>query len=363
MDWLSLGGALLGGLSSGNSQQSTTADRSPWGPAQGWLTGNLGLGQSLQNSYMSNPLSQLQANAYGNSFATTGLGRNIAGRMLPQLSSTTFFDRTNPLGRPTPFSFVGGDMGGAGTAQNGSLGLGGVMPTGYGPTVNSSGNGVAAIPTMANRYGSDGSHAESGPSWYSTTTPEERMAFFQEHPTLGSITGFLNENIASAPYIGGMIDKNLAAQYAAEARGTYSPNAKMSLSDQYSQYGAGRAAAEAAQAADYYSGIPSVERTQTSPAEVASMISSESYGGGGASTGVSAESAANGPGDGTAADYAKGGVVKKRGLVGPDPKGPDEGKANLQSGEYVIKKSAVKKYGKSLLDDINSKRFTKKQGK
>jgi hypothetical protein len=49
--------------------------------------------------------------------------------------------------------------------------------------------------------------------------------------------------------------------------------------------------------------------------------------------------------------YAKGGMI--RGLLGPNPKGPDDGFAMVQRGEYVIRKSAVKKYGRGLLDMIN----------
>lgn len=51
------------------------------------------------------------------------------------------------------------------------------------------------------------------------------------------------------------------------------------------------------------------------------------------------------------ASYAKGGMV--HGLLGPNPKGPDDGAAFLDRGEYVIRKSAVKKYGRGLLDMIN----------
>ena len=51
--------------------------------------------------------------------------------------------------------------------------------------------------------------------------------------------------------------------------------------------------------------------------------------------------------------YAKGGKVTKNRLRGPDPKGPDQGYGALLGGEYVIKKSAVKKYGEGLLGMIN----------
>jgi hypothetical protein len=51
------------------------------------------------------------------------------------------------------------------------------------------------------------------------------------------------------------------------------------------------------------------------------------------------------------AGYAMGGMVNS--LLGPNPAGPDDGMAALDRGEYVIKKSAVNKYGRGLLDMIN----------
>ena len=58
-------------------------------------------------------------------------------------------------------------------------------------------------------------------------------------------------------------------------------------------------------------------------------------------------SGGGGGGDG----YAKGGMVD--GLFGMNPPGPDDGAGYLDRGEYVIKKSSVKKYGRGLLDMIN----------
>ena len=55
--------------------------------------------------------------------------------------------------------------------------------------------------------------------------------------------------------------------------------------------------------------------------------------------------------------YYKGGMVKGGLLAGPNPKGPDDGYAALDHGEYVIRASAVKKYGKGLLDAINTEKF------
>ena len=70
-----------------------------------------------------------------------------------------------------------------------------------------------------------------------------------------------------------------------------------------------------------------------------------------------------GPGTGAEGDaaFAKGGMV--RSLLGPDPMGPDDGMGYLDKGEYVIKKSAVNKYGKGLLDMINEGKVPAKKMK
>jgi len=60
-------------------------------------------------------------------------------------------------------------------------------------------------------------------------------------------------------------------------------------------------------------------------------------------------------------EYAMGGSVDLVG--GPNPPGPDDGTGMLQLGEYVIKKSAVKKYGQGLLDMINDGKIPAKKMK
>jgi hypothetical protein len=57
----------------------------------------------------------------------------------------------------------------------------------------------------------------------------------------------------------------------------------------------------------------------------------------------------------------KGGLIDK--VAGPNPPGPDDGTGMLQLGEYVIKKSAVKKYGTGLLDMINAGKIPAKKMK
>jgi len=67
----------------------------------------------------------------------------------------------------------------------------------------------------------------------------------------------------------------------------------------------------------------------------------------------------DGVGDGSA--FAKGGLVTMNRLMGSNPIGQDDGYASLQSGEYVIKKNAVDKYGQEFLGLLNSGKITKKQ--
>lgn len=79
----------------------------------------------------------------------------------------------------------------------------------------------------------------------------------------------------------------------------------------------------------------------------------DSGGGGGDSGGGD-----SGGGDG---GYAKGGLVNKSKLKGKNPKGRDDGYAALDAGEYVIRQSAVKKYGIGLFDAINSGKISKQK--
>jgi hypothetical protein len=82
-------------------------------------------------------------------------------------------------------------------------------------------------------------------------------------------------------------------------------------------------------------------------------------GGGGDPSGGDSGGGGGGPGGGGEAGLYKGGPVK--GLLGPNPKGPDEGYKALKSGEYVIKKSSVKKYGEGILGAINQGKIPKRK--
>jgi hypothetical protein len=73
-------------------------------------------------------------------------------------------------------------------------------------------------------------------------------------------------------------------------------------------------------------------------------------GGGDGGDGGGSGGATGGGGGGA---MAKGGYVHGGLMFGPNPPGPDDGAVNLDMGEYVIKKDAVNKYGRGLLDMIN----------
>ena len=53
----------------------------------------------------------------------------------------------------------------------------------------------------------------------------------------------------------------------------------------------------------------------------------------------------------------KGGLITRQKVKGPNPPGPDDGYSGLDIGEYVIKKSAVKKYGANIFEQINAGRI------
>ena len=63
--------------------------------------------------------------------------------------------------------------------------------------------------------------------------------------------------------------------------------------------------------------------------------------------------------EGAGGGWAAGGYVDGKALLGPNPPGPDDGMGALDDGEYVIKASSVKKYGKGLLGQINEGKISK----
>jgi hypothetical protein len=57
----------------------------------------------------------------------------------------------------------------------------------------------------------------------------------------------------------------------------------------------------------------------------------------------------------------KGGLITNQKVKGQNPPGPDDGYSGLDIGEYVIRKSAVKKYGANIFEQINAGKIPAKR--
>jgi hypothetical protein len=123
---------------------------------------------------------------------------------------------------------------------------------------------------------------------------------------------------------------------------------------------AGAAAAAAATAAGASAAAAAAAGQAAADAAVSGASASAA-----AAAGAAAAAAADGGGVSgigpNGIGFANGGMVTMNRLMGANPMGQDDGYASLQSGEYVIKKNAVDKYGEEFLGLLNSGKLTKKQ--
>ena len=117
---------------------------------------------------------------------------------------------------------------------------------------------------------------------------------------------------------------------------------------------AAAAAAEAARLAALGGGGPGDSTSSAAAATAADSAAASSASATGTAPGSNGT-----PGSGA----AKGGYVHGGLMFGENPPGPDDGAVNLDLGEYVIKKSSVKKYGRGLLDMINEGKVPAKKMK
>jgi len=211
-----------------------------------------------------------------------------------------------------------------------------------------------------------------GSSAWDTMTNAEKAAYYAENPTMASITQFGQKAFGLT---------SLGALQRAMNPGFVSDQSLIAMGVNPAAYQAAKESFRAREIADMNAGYPSYAPSS----ETGIGNPGESYAGGYTSseTGVgnpgesyggptSSDSGVGNPGEsgggyGASGDgdsgFAKGGKVTKSRLKGPDPKGPDEGYGALLSGEYVIKKSAVKKYGQGLLDMINAGKIPAKKMK
>ena len=194
-------------------------------------------------------------------------------------------------------------------------------------------------------------------------TPAEQAAYYAANPTMATITqlgqkafGYTGLGALQRAMNPGFVsDQSLIAMGVNPA--AYQSAKESFRASELAESNAANAAAEAA-AAESYGGASMAEQQAMNDA-ISQSISDQNTGGdgggyGGYSDGGSSDSFGGG-------EYAMGGTVDK--VVGPNPPGPDDGAGMLQIGEYVIKKSAVKKYGQGLLDMINDGKIPAKKMK
>jgi hypothetical protein len=231
--------------------------------------------------------------------------------------------------------------------------------------------------------GGGGGGFNAAPSAWDGMTNAEKAAYYAANPTMATITQ-LGQKAFGYTGLGrlqAMMNPNLVTEQGLIAMGV-NPAAYQAAKESFraSEIADMNAAAEAA--ANAAMNAQSMQSMQDAyNADMAAA--SGGYGGTSSDTGVgnpgesgggptSSESGVGNPGEsgggyGASGDgdsgYAQGGKVTKNRLKGPDPKGPDEGYGALLSGEYVIKKSAVNKYGTGLLDMINAGKIPAKKMK
>jgi hypothetical protein len=88
--------------------------------------------------------------------------------------------------------------------------------------------------------------------------------------------------------------------------------------------------------------------------DIGSSVSLGGTGDGGGGYGSGSGPGGSGTGAGGYGPQYRGGLITPRDVKGPNPPGPDDGHASLDIGEYVIRKSAVKKYGSNIFEQINA---------
>ena len=260
---------------------------------------------------------------------------------------------------------------------------------GYDPGLYSRLTRSGLINTGGMGGGGGGGSEPAAPSAWSSMTPAEQAAYYAANPTMATITqlgqkafgytglgalqramqpGFVNEQSLIAMGV------NPAAYQA--ARESFRASEIAAMNAGYPSYTPSYETGVGIPGESYTGGFTSSDTGVGNPGEsYGGQTSSDSgVGNPGESGGgqTSSESGVGNPGEsgggyGASGDgdsgYAQGGKVTKSRLKGPDPKGPDEGYGALLSGEYVIKKSAVKKYGKGLLDMINDGKIPAKKMK
>jgi hypothetical protein len=206
--------------------------------------------------------------------------------------------------------------------------------------------------------GGGGSGAPSGP--IAPTTPEEFAAQSARNQQINdfltniskvSLTGLISSGLV------GLLGGKPQSPAPVEDVGTYFGKNPMNDFGFATQAEADAINAAAAQQEAQQQSVNQALNDLSARQETQMNAAPDTGGGGGEGIGGGDIS---GQSEGTPA-LAMGGLVDRVG--GPNPPGPDDGAGMLQLGEYVIKKSAVKKYGQGLLDMINDGKIPAKKMK
>jgi len=283
------------------------------------------------------------------------------------------------LGGTDPYSRIMGQMGGGTDPYSRIMGQ---MPLlqnpyasmsggynnfqgGYNPNMYSNPAATRAIRQLGfgGGDGGGGGSEPAAPSAWSSMTPAQQAAYYAANPMMATITqlgqkafgltsmgalqramnpGFVNDQSLIAMGV------NPAAYQAAKESFRASEIADMNAAAEAAQTEANRQAAQESFRAGEIA-------QQNNPTTTSDSPGGGDFGGSGYDGGMFSGAQSGDVG------FAMGGPVDRVG--GPNPPGPDDGTGMLQLGEYVIKKSAVKKYGAGLLDMINAGKIPAKKMK
>lgn len=236
-------------------------------------------------------------------------------------------------------------------------------------TQPAAGTGGGAVSGGGGGYDSGGAN-----SAFDKLTNEEKAAYYSANPKMSSLTQALQKAFGFTSL--GMLQKGLVPDFVREqqaiAQGTEAYSGYRNFGKESTIPSGGivspgvtatiaESIANAREARD----IENAQAAQAQQAQAAAMANAaaqaaanEATGGGGGYGSGGGEGGSQPGGSGTGAGgygpQAKGGLITPRDVKGPNPPGPDDGLSGLDIGEYVIRKSAVKKYGSNIFEKINA---------
>lgn len=335
-------GGLLGAVGSSGSQ-TQTQNRDPWGPAQPYLLNNLQNLSDLQKFYQANPLSADQQRIYQSTMANNDRMQNSIGPGLLSFAGGLMgqqYQRQSG-GRPGD----GAGYGGQRTAvqrfnpvadyANGASGYTPAPATNFAamnpyasfiPEMQKQRQAPQATGLLTTKPTTErGGNATRADTGWDRMSDQEKAMFLAANPMLNTINDGMNA------YLDGSILSMLP---------NYSDTDRTWVSMAANSIGPSKDGDNPSPTARGYS--PARDSQDASDAGGSKGDSGMGPGGGPAGGGLGG------------GQWAKGGMVNG-GLLGPDPKGPDDGYGALQKGEYVIRKKAVQAIGKKKLDELNRK--------